>query len=85
MSLADSILQTASMTRCVSIEDTAAFQVKPKVSRMEAQPLPGADLSRIRSGGGWCARVGFVDLAKLAFAVAGNFKEFLGQFDGFFF
>src|SRR6266850_158036 len=80
MSLADSILQTASMTRWVSEDDTATFQVKPEASRMK-----GAQGLGVRRSLGVRILVSLVYLAKLALTImAGYLEEILDNFDGLF-
>src|SRR5882762_5576696 len=84
MSLADSILQTASMMRCVSEDDTATFQAKPEASRAKVRPRRGTQGLRFRTLGVRIL-VGLVYLAKLALTImTGYLEEILDQFDRFF-
>jgi len=85
MSLADSILQTASMTRWVSEDGTATFQVKPEASEMKERPRRGAQGLGFRRSLGVRILVSLVYLAKLALTImTGYLEEILDHFDGLF-
>ena len=75
MSLADSILQTASMARWVSEDGTATFQVKPEASQMKAWPCRGAQGLGFRRALSVRILVGLVYLAKLAFTIMTGYME----------
>src|SRR5437879_1839900 len=84
MSLADSILQTASITRCVSEDDTSTFQVKPDSSRANVRRRRGTQWLVFRTLG-VRTLVGLVYLAQLALTImTGYLHEFLDHFEGLF-
>src|SRR5580704_3416867 len=83
MILADSILQTASIARWVSVAVTVTHHTifNPPVQGPRVRP---GGARRLGFRGRVDARIRFVYLAKFALTLPDYLEEILGQFDGFF-